>query len=289
MGNKQTMSDEGSMKTQEREFQNRKYAKRSKSITDHIINLREFIDRNFSPVFIPGGAERGHLLQNALAVLVDAPCGETPDLQRIRQSIDGKVILDYACGDGYLGVFLGMLGAQVFGFDLSQEAIEVARLKAQANGVDDHTLFSVMDASNLAYLSGEFDMVLGIEALHHVIFYSNTSCELHRIMKHGGRAVFVENLGHNPVLEWVRDRFTLSATETTLRYPDVRAFGEPFCEIEIHESSLFYMIKRLFRGRFHKCIVRALLSALWCLDRFLLKIFPGLRRFCGESIVVLVK
>jgi SAM-dependent methyltransferase len=182
-----------------------------------------------------------------------------------------------------------MLGAQVFGFDLSPEAIKVANLKAQANSVSDYARFAVLDASNLALPSNKFDLVFGIEALHHVIFYSNVSLQLQRVMKPGGRAVFAENFGHNPILELFRNRFTMKAVETTLKYPDIEAFGKPFSQVDIYEISLLYMVKRLFRGKYDMPIVKILLAGLWHFDNVFLRLVPGARRFCGESVVVLVK
>ena len=49
------------------------------------------------------------------------------------------------------------------------------------------------------------------------------------------------------------------------------------------------MAKRLFRGRFHQAAVRAIMVGLEETDRLLLAALPGLRRYCGEAVVVAEK
>jgi len=53
--------------------------------------------------------------------------------------------------------------------------------------------------------------------------------------------------------------------------------------------NLLAMAKRLFRGRFTNPLVRALVATLETVDAVLLGLFPFLRRYCGEVVVVAVK
>jgi len=46
------------------------------------------------------------------------------------------------------------------------------------------------------------------------------------------------------------------------------------------------MAKRLFRGHFENGGVRATVRALEGIDAVLLRAAPGLRRYCGEVVVV---
>ena len=279
--------DEAHLKAQEREYQDRKYNKRSRASADHLIDPERFANRYLVPEYVSGGMDRGFMRRIAFEKLIDVPF--VGDLHQARRMLSGKAVLDYACGDGYFSVFLALLGAQVFGFDLSPRAIEVANLKAKSNCVNDRAHFAVLDASALALPSNWFDLALGVEALHHVVFYSNVSSELYRVMKPGGRVVFAENLGHNPLLELLRRRFSLKAVETTLKYPDVESFGKPFHQLAFHELSLFFMVKRLFRRKLELSHVRTFLKGLWHVDQCLLRLIPKARRFCGEVVVVLVK
>ena len=61
--------------------------------------------------------------------------------------IEGKKILDLACGTGELSIRLAEEGYEVTGVDLSAEMLAVAREKAERNG---HSLFLVeQDMSEL--------------------------------------------------------------------------------------------------------------------------------------------
>ena len=108
-------------------------------------------------------------------------------------------MLDYACGLGKWSIHLAQLGGRVSGFDLSGVAIEHARNRAEHNGLE--IRFDEADAAALPYEDGEFDIALGVAALHHVIKYPGTADELLRVLRPGGLAVFTENFGHNPFLE----------------------------------------------------------------------------------------
>src|SRR5579862_381185 len=53
----------------------------------------------------------------------------------------GKHILDVGCGEGEDAVLLAKLGATVTGFDVSPGAIEVAKRRAELDGVSDRVSF----------------------------------------------------------------------------------------------------------------------------------------------------
>lgn len=65
-------------------------------------------------------------------------------------------ILDLACGTGTLAISLANLGYKVFGLDLSDEAINVAKEKAKINHVDID--FKVLDMSDFKY-ENQFDVI----------------------------------------------------------------------------------------------------------------------------------
>src|SRR5262245_36862158 len=159
------------LKKNELAFQNEKHSKSSLQRETRKTTVEEFERRFLTPIHL-GGDSRGLLCGLALQEL-------------LRHDIRGKRILDYCCGNGYLGVFLAMKGASVYGFDLSDKAIEWARSKAQANNVE--VDFAAMDAEELRYPDGFFDFVIGWEALHHVILYPKAPLEMARVTKSGGK------------------------------------------------------------------------------------------------------
>jgi SAM-dependent methyltransferase len=69
-----------------------------------------------------------------------------------------------------------------------------------------------MNAEELAFPDGTFDAVCGTGILHHLNL-EQAAAEIRRVLKPGGRAVFIEPLGHNPLINLFR-RLTPKARTT---------------------------------------------------------------------------
>jgi SAM-dependent methyltransferase len=202
----------------------------------------------------------------------------------------GKDILEYGCGSGQVGVFLALTGARVRGFDLSQEGVRLANRRARVNGVSCAARFEPMRADALLYGDEQFDFVVGRWILHHLDKESLPVCgrEIGRVLKKGGKALFIEPLGHNPLIELVRKHPFYSRgdyeseQESTMKRADVLAMGGMFASALIHEFYLLYMLKRVIRNP-------RLLRVIKRTDAFLLRGMPFLKRFCGECVIEFVK
>jgi 2-polyprenyl-3-methyl-5-hydroxy-6-metoxy-1,4-benzoquinol methylase len=223
---------------------------------------------SITPAYLPGGSPRGLTHLVAYEILM-------------RHGVAGTDVLDYACGLGKWSVHLAQLGARVTGFDLSDSAIAYARRRAEVNHLG--VRFDVADASQLPYRDERFDVVVGIGALHHVVKYPGTGEELHRVMRPNGVAVFAENLGHNPIIEIVRNMtMPRGAGDVILTLPMIRAWGHVFRLVEIRPNALLFMLKRITRNK-------RLLHALHRIDTTVLESFPQLRRYCGECVITFRK
>jgi ubiquinone/menaquinone biosynthesis C-methylase UbiE len=232
-------------------------------------DTRQTFRDSITPPFLPGGSPRGVTQLRAYELL-------------LREGIEGKQVLDYACGLGKWSVHLAQLGASVSGFDLSGVAIERAKERAAYNGLE--IRFDEANAAALPYADEEFDVAIGVAALHHVSKYAGTADELRRVMRPGGLVVFTENYGHNPLLELGRRlsmRELEGAGDVVLTEAAIHDWAAGFSSVEIEPYSLLLMAKRAFRGRY------GLLSALQTLDEELLRLVPALRRYCGECVIVL--
>jgi SAM-dependent methyltransferase len=117
----------------------------------------------------------------------------------------GRRVLEYGCGPKPEALGLAAEGAHVDGIDISQVAVEQAAERAAARGVGDRCTFQVMNAEALAFADGSFDLVCGSGILHHLDL-PRAYREVARVLKPGGRAVFLEPLGHNPIINWYRSR-----------------------------------------------------------------------------------
>jgi len=112
----------------------------------------------------------------------------------------GKVVLDYGCGPGYLTEELLERGAvHVTGIDISEAEIERAREDAKAKGLADRCTHLVADAHDLEFEDDSFDLIVGDSILHHLDMKIALE-ELRRILRPGGRAVFMEPMWHSPFL-----------------------------------------------------------------------------------------
>lgn len=225
-----------------------------------------------TPAHLPGGAPGG--LQHLRAFQLITAKG-----------LEGKRVLDYACGIGHWAIRFAQLGATVRGFDLSPVGIDIARTKADASAIASAAEFEVASADHLPYDDESFDLVVGIGALHHVIKYPGTADELWRVMRPGATAVFTENLGHNPLIQLAR-RWTMrgnDAGDVILTVPMVREWGRRFSSVEVWGCSLLTMAKRVIPRH------RTVLGVLHGADEALFRIAPKLRKYGGESVISFVK
>jgi len=73
-------------------------------------------------------------------------------------------LLDAGCGTGEHTILAALHGARAIGVDVSRRAIETARRKAAARGVD--TSFRVLDALHLGSLGERFDTIVDSGLFH---------------------------------------------------------------------------------------------------------------------------
>jgi len=117
--------------------------------------------------------------------------------------VRGKRVLDMGCGLGGNSCWLAKKGAAVSAIDISPENIARTAEWSEKNGVKVDA--GVMDCEKLAFADKTFDLVFGSFILHHIDI-ENAAAQIRRVLKDGGKAVFVENSGDNPLLMFFRNR-----------------------------------------------------------------------------------
>jgi ubiquinone/menaquinone biosynthesis C-methylase UbiE len=112
--------------------------------------------------------------------------------------VKGLRVLEYGCGEGSHSLEFAKRGGIVTGIDISEVGIQKAAEAAAAAGIEgvEH---EVMDAMDMTFPDETFDLVIGEGILHHLDLEKSYS-EISRVLKPGGRAVFMEPLGHNLAL-----------------------------------------------------------------------------------------
>jgi ubiquinone/menaquinone biosynthesis C-methylase UbiE len=131
--------------------------------------------------------------------------GESNEFYRSRvlEDVSDKRVLEYGCGTGSAAFDIGRLGGRAVGIDISPVAISLATKQAQEQGIADNVEFVVMNAEKLQFPDASFDRVCGSGIIHHLDI-GRALPEIARVLRPGGRAVFTEPLGHNPVINAYR-------------------------------------------------------------------------------------
>jgi ubiquinone/menaquinone biosynthesis C-methylase UbiE len=118
--------------------------------------------------------------------------------------LQGRRVLEYGCGKGDFAFWLLGQGASVCGIDVSDFNIKQCQDRASSRNYDpEQCTFMVMDAHQLKFPDNSFDLVVGNGILHHLDL-SLAMQEVTRVLKPGGKALFQEPLGDNPLLRFYR-------------------------------------------------------------------------------------
>jgi SAM-dependent methyltransferase len=146
--------------------------------------------------------------------------------------VQGKRILVYGCGDGFLPALFVMKGAEVWGIDISEVAIDRQKQRAALLNLNAKVTFSVGSVEELPYQSRFFDLVLGLYILHHLPDALANACdELRRVLKPRGVAIFIEPVLRNRMFALIRRFFPetdVSPRERQLRDTDFERFYDSF-------------------------------------------------------------
>jgi ubiquinone/menaquinone biosynthesis C-methylase UbiE len=201
----------------------------------------------------------------------------------------GKRVLLYGCGpanDARRYVEAG--AARVEGIDISEAEIARAARRARAEGFAHRVDFRAGDAHVTGYPDDCFDLIVGLAILHH-LDVPRALAELRRILRPGGRAVFLEPLAANPLLRLGR-RLTPAARtpdEHPLTEQDwflcARAFPR-FSHREVELTSIPLMPLNLLLPRAWQ---RPLARKIRALDDRILERRPGLGKYARTTFLIL--
>jgi ubiquinone/menaquinone biosynthesis C-methylase UbiE len=97
--------------------------------------------------------------------------------------VEGKRVLEIACGTGRFTVTLAERGADVVGLDISRAMLSQGREKARSAGVDDRTTFLLGDAARLPFPDDHFDAVFAMRFFHLADTPAKFLAEMARVAK----------------------------------------------------------------------------------------------------------
>lgn len=196
-------------------------------------------------------------------------------------------LLDFGCGWGDVAIRAARAGFEVHGFDITDENVAIARTRAEKSGLSDRAHFTVAAAEQLHYPDTTFDVVIGIDILHHVDIPA-AMAECHRVLRPGGRIVFKEPV-EAPLFDKLRNTWIMrklfpneasladhiTKDERKLDRNDVRTVRDHFPDAEFRPFRMLARAERVLP-----------LGAAWQkLDMHLLDRLPPLRPFAGFVVI----
>ncbi len=207
--------------------------------------------------------------------------------------LEQKTLLFYGCGTNWkrANEFYHS-GCSVTMVDIANVSIEFIRKRIDEKNQGDRMFPLQMDCEELSFKPEIFDLVYGKAILHHLDLEKSLR-EIFRVLKPGGKAVFIEPLGNNPILNFYRK------LTPHLRTPYEHPLGkEDFIIInQIFNNSISYKEFTLvtFLGiglnylRFKIGLNRSSLEKYQKLDEFLLKKFPSLGWYYWNIVLCMKK
>jgi 2-polyprenyl-3-methyl-5-hydroxy-6-metoxy-1,4-benzoquinol methylase len=204
---------------------------------------------------------------------------------------EGATLLDFGCGWGEYTVLFARIGYRVHGFDVSEGNVNAARQLARKYGLGDRIEVSVQTAERLPYPDRRFDVIAGVDILHHVdVPAAITEC--HRVLRSGGMAIFREPI-YNPVFDTIRNWAPvrrlwpnqpsfdahITADERKLSADDIATIRKIFPRCELEYSRVISRLAALLPSK---------LTRLEKVD-YRLRGLVGMKHLSGYAILVLRK
>ncbi|HUJ61941.1 MAG TPA: class I SAM-dependent methyltransferase [Kofleriaceae bacterium] len=199
--------------------------------------------------------------------------------------VRGLELLDFACGIGEESVYFATLGARVTGIDISDVGIRSLQRRAAHHGLAIRALKMRVDPTELA--SESFDRVHGLGILHHAGIGPGLA-EVHRLLRPGGIAVFLEPLGDSPPIEaakrWLMEHVhALGHFDEVTEHERNLTWAEIDREVGRFESAWVYPYHLLYRLK--RLVPDAWLPAIRRIDHAALALAPELRRYAGAVVL----
>ena len=174
--------------------------------------------------------------------------------------------------------------------------VELTNRRAQANGVADRVQAAKMPFEALGFHDAFFDLAFGNMVLHHVDADAAAG-ELSRVLKPGGRAVFAETSGLDPILMLARrclaGRFGIaknsSLGEKPLGPQELTALGRHFTSLKTHFIEFVFLTMVANNALKWKRSTRLLQRLLVGTDRIIYRCCPFLRKYSYLMVVELTR
>ena len=156
--------------------------------------------------------------------------------------IQGKSVLELACGSGQNSVAMAKWGARVTGLDISPRQLRKARNLVAEESVDVGLVRGDMERLWM-FRDGCFDVVLSSFGWEFVPDLSACFTECHRVLRHGGVLV-VATVHPLSAFEWDVDEKALIVTDYF--NPPVELWDGPAAEGQSRAMTFFHSVEEMF-------------------------------------------
>jgi len=201
-----------------------------------------------------------------------------------------KMILEIGCGTGEHAIRFAKEGALVYAIDVSPRMIEQASQRVKEEGLGNQIILLEMNAEKMEFADSTFDVVFGHSVLHHTDL-GLTRGEVYRVLKKEGRGVFVEPLGHNPLVNLFR-RLTphrRTPTERPFTWDNLLFLGRFFSSFTHWEFYLTALAAFVLLHFWNRKLFQSAVRTLSRADDAIFQIFPSLRRYAWVTVIEVVK
>lgn len=196
-----------------------------------------------------------------------------------------KVFLEYGCGMAKGGRLTKLVrqGAIGHGIDISDYAIDFLNKEAGEEGLKID--YQVMNAEAMTFKDNYFDIIYGTGILHHLEL-DKAFESIGKKLKKEGTAIFIEPLGHNPLINGFRNKTPDIRTEDEhpLLMPDFKLAKNYFNKVDIQ---YFYLTTLGVPLLFKKNQPKFLINFCNRLDNVLFTLMPFLRKQAWQVVVKL--
>jgi len=206
-------------------------------------------------------------------------------LDLVIEHATNKKVLEIGCGPSINMPHWVDRAQECHGIDISTVAIDQAweRLGRHYDNVH----LKEMNAETMDYEDSFFDVVCGKGIIHH-LNPPKAFQEIARVLKPEGLAVFIEPLGHNPIINTYR-RFTpemRSKDETPLLMSDIYMASKYFENAMVDYQHITSILSAFIpESRLHK-ISYSLLNGV---DKLIMTVLPFSKRYCWMALIRLQK
>ncbi len=139
------------------------------------------------------------------------------------QLVQGKTVLDIACGEGYGSFLMAQHAKRVIGVDISEEAVKHAGVKYSGQNLS----FRQGSADKIPLEDGQVDVVVSFETLEHHDKHDEMLREVKRVLKADGQFII--------------------STPNKLIYSDRTGYKNPFHIKELYFEEFRQLLDRHFR------------------------------------------